>query len=238
MIVAAWVLGGLAALIGFGFVCRWLLRNPRADVETGLFWHFSRLYAAVLHRLRRVGMENVPRRRLAGPMIVVANHTAGVDPILIQSGCEFEIRWLMTENMRHPLGEFFWRWTQVIFVGRRTGELRGTRYAISYVKAGGVLGVFPEGGLERPPQQIRRFHPGIGFLVKRTGAPVLPVVVTGTPKSDLAWESLYRSSRSVVRYMAPIDYTKTGLDAAGITEDLRRRFLEWTGWPANDIDPD
>jgi hypothetical protein len=31
-----------------------------------------------------------------------------------------------------------------------------------------------------------------------------------------------------------IDYARSGLDAEGIVADLRQRFMEWTGWPAND----
>ena len=34
--------------------------------------------------------------------------------------------------------------------------------------------------------------------------------------------------------MEPVNYAGSGLSASQITRDLRRRFMQWTGWPAND----
>ena len=220
-------MGALAALTVFGLLCRALLTNPRGDVEMGLIWHVVRLYVALVHRVRVVGLENVPRTRDAGPLIVVANHTAGVDPVLLQAALPFEIRWMMAQDMRHPRGEWLWSLLRIIFVSRDTASPAGTREAIHHLRHGGVLGVFPEGGIERPRGVVRPFAPGIGFLIRRTGAPVLPVVIEGTPETTRAWDSILRFSRTTLNFMRPIDYSKTELDASGITEDLRGRFIEW-----------
>ncbi|MCW5768400.1 MAG: hypothetical protein KIT19_06930 [Phycisphaeraceae bacterium] len=32
-----------------------------------------------------------------------------------------------------------------------------------------------------------------------------------------------------------LDYRGSGLSPEEISADLRRRFVEWTGWPANEI---
>src|SRR5690606_15597843 len=111
----------------------------------------------------------------AGPLIVVANHTAGVDPILTSAACPFQIRWIMAQDMRLPWLNWFWRWQRVIFVSR-TGRDRGSvREALAHLKDGGVIGIFPEGGLERPPRQILPFRRGVGLLIAKAGVPVLPV---------------------------------------------------------------
>jgi 1-acyl-sn-glycerol-3-phosphate acyltransferase len=73
-------------------------------------------------------------------------------------------------------------------------------------------------------------------IIHRTGAPVLPVVIDGTPQVDPAWDSLIHPSRSRLRFMAPIDYRSSGLSPEAIALDLRRRFVDWTGWPTNDED--
>lgn len=235
--MAGWLILILVALIGFGWLCRAVLDSPRGEVDSGLYWHLSRLYARVVHRLRLEGLENVPRGPRPGPLIIVANHTSGVDPVLVQAACRFEIRWIMASDMRHPLGEGLWDWGRIIFVGRDGGGAAGTREALRHLREGGVLGIFPEGGIERPPRQIRPFLPGVGFIVKRSGAPVLPVLVDGTPQVDPAWQSLRRFSRSVIRFLPPIDYRSSQLEAPAIAEDLRRRFIEWTGWPASSDEP-
>ena len=76
----------------------------------------------------------------------------------------------------------------------------GAREAIKHVRGGGVLGIFPEGGLERPARTILPFQAGVGLIIRRTEAPVLPVVVSGTPIADQAWTSLVRFSSSVVTF--------------------------------------
>jgi 1-acyl-sn-glycerol-3-phosphate acyltransferase len=77
------------------------------------------------------------------------------------------------------------------------------------------------------------FQAGVGLIIKRTDAPVLPVVLRGTPIADRAWTSLIRPSRSVISFHAPITYSKS--DAADlIADDLRARYAAWTGWPTSD----
>lgn len=228
---AAWIIVALAALLVAGRLSRALLDNPRGDVDGGLLWHSARCYARALHRLRIEGASNIPASRCPGALIVIANHTSGVDPLLIQAACPFEVRWMMAANMRHPAGEFLWRYGRIIFVEPGGREVASAREAIRHLEAGGVLGIFPEGGIERPPRILLPFLGGVGLIVKRTGAPVLPLVIDGTPAAEHAWQTLLRSSRARLRVQPPVRYAGSGLSAAQITADLQRRYAEWTGWP-------
>lgn len=218
--------------VGYALTCRWLLTNPRGDVATGLLYHGMRAYALWFHGLRVEGVAHIPSEREPGPLIVVANHTAGIDPVLVQAACPFEIRWMMAMDMMLPVLRAFWEWTEVIPVNRAGNDRASARKALRYVESGGVLGVFPEGRLERPAKTIMPFLPGIGLLVARTGAKVLPVVIEGTPQVDPAWASLARRSRSRVTFHPPMDFT--GCSATEIVAVLRERYREWTGWKLND----
>ncbi len=234
---ANWIILSLAGLIAFGLLCRFILSGPRPDVETGVLWNLIRLHAALLHHLRVEGIEHLPDHRKPGPLIIVANHTAGVDPLLVQSVCRFEIRWMMAQDMRIAALEWFWQIARIIFVDRQSGDMLGAREAIRYVKAGGVLGIFPEGGLERPAETILPFQAGVGLIIRRTGARVLPVVVKGTPIAEQAWESLLRTSHSVITFKPPVEYSGREWTAERIAADLRSRFAAWTGWPLNEVVP-
>ncbi len=64
---------------------------------------------------------------------------------------------------------------------------------------------------------------------------MLPMVIEGTPQVDPAWASLWRRGRARVTAHSIIDYAGSGLSGVEIAEDLRERYLEWTGWPANDV---
>lgn len=212
--------------------------SMRGDIETGLALCAMRLYARVFHGLRVRGKENIPRGDSGGPLIVVSNHTAGVDPLLIQSVMSFEIRWVMAEDMRLSWLEEFWEWGGVIFVDRQKPSARPVRTALAHLRAGGVLGLFPEAQIERPPRVLLPFHAGVGAFVRQTGARVLPVLVEGTPsRARSAWASLFIPSRAVVRVLPVIDYEGTRRPPAEIAEDLRRRYEEWTGWPTAEAVP-
>lgn len=230
--------------------------GPTRSLSTGLLYALGRLYARVVHGLRVEGREHVPSgRESPGPMIIVANHTAGIDPLLIGSACPFEIRWIMAEDMRLPSLEWFWRWQRVIFVAREGMAPRGgrgagggnqdggggnasLREALRHLEGGGVIGIFPEGGIERPPRQILPFMRGLGLLIARSKATVLPVLVDGTPQVDPAWASLWRPSRSRLRFLPAVEYgpalERRSMKSSDVLEDLRQRFLDASGWPAND----
>lgn len=204
------------------------------DLQTGLALLMMRIYARTVHGLRIEGLENVPREQDAGPLIVVSNHTAGVDPLLIQAVCRFEVRWIMAEDMRLPWLEEFWSWGGVIFVDRDNPSTAPVRRALAHLRGGGVLGLFPEGHIERPARTLLPFHAGIGAFVRPTGAPVLPVVISGTPsKARSAWASLLTPSRSRLCFHPMIRYERS-LAPAEIAEDLQRCYAEWTGWPAGE----
>lgn len=120
------------------------------------------VYVRRVHRLRVLGAEHIPDGRHAGPLLIVANHTAGVDPLLVQSACPFFVRWMMADDMQINGLNWFWRWVQVIGVDRNGREIAAAREAIRHLQDRGVIGIFPEGTLERPARHILPFLPGSG----------------------------------------------------------------------------
>lgn len=229
---SVWLILILALAIALAEFSRRVVKNARQDVIWGIALITARWYVRVVHNLRIVGAENIPGSGGHRRTILVVNHTAGIDPILVQAACPFEIRWMMASDMQVGFLRWAWDWLDVINVERFGRDTSAIRRALRHLANGGVVGIFPEGAIERPPRQVLPFHPGVGLLAARSGAHVLPVVVDGTPQVDHAWSSLFRRSRSTIRFLPPVRYGSR--PAAEITEDLRRRYIEWTGWPAND----
>lgn len=219
----------------------WLLRaRPRGDdVAASAALRAIQLYARFVHRLRVEGLENVPDRSEAdrSPLIVVANHTAGADPLLVQAALPFEPRWLMGADMRVPAVQGLWDWSGVIFVDRTAPDSKGLREALRHLGRGGVLGLFPEGHIERPARRLLPFREGVGLLILKSGAPVLPAIIDGTPQVDPAWASLVRRSRATVRFLPVMTFDRAdrGSDRARrVAEELREVFRRETGWPLNE----
>ena len=237
MSIPLWVIVALILWLLWCWVAHWIMKNPRSDISTGLVWRGFQIYARLCHHIHIQGQHHIPQGTEVGPLIVISNHTAGVDPILIQSACPFFIRWMMALDMRLEQLESFWTWLDIISVDRHGREVIATRQAIRHLAQGGVLGIFPEGTLERPPEHILPFLPGVGLIARKSNARVLLVIISGTPQSDPAWSSLWKPSYATIRFLEPVSYAGTQLKPAQIAEDLRRRLAGASGWPLLD-EPD
>ncbi len=227
MASAAWVL--------FAVACRACSDTFSGDVVRDLAWVCLKAYAKVVHRVRVEGLEHVPAWRFGepppGPLVVVPNHASGADPLLVQAACPFEVRWMMMRDMMSPNLDRLWEWIGVVPVEKSGRDVAALRTAMRHLKDGGVLGVFAEGGIERPPEMVMPFEPGVGLLVQKTGARVLPVIISGTPRARTAIGGLLRPSRSRVKFLPIRTYAKGGLDAAGIALDLEKLAAAELGWP-------
>jgi 1-acyl-sn-glycerol-3-phosphate acyltransferase len=230
-----------AAWIGWAWACALAARaEVRGGVMSGVATLATRVYARLWQRLRVEGGEHAVHA--AGlvasgrPLIIVANHTAGVDPLLIQSALPVFVRWMMMRQMMLPALSGLWDWLEIIAVG--PGDPASARTALAHLKSvdergrGGVLGVFPEGGIERPPGRLLAFQAGVGLIVKRSGAPVLLATIDGAAAPGSTLASLLLPGRARVRLLGVVEYSQSGLDAQAIADDLRARIGASLGWPA------
>jgi len=223
--------------LGWAMVARRIaaLRPRGEEIEASLMLGLMRATARCVHRLRVEGRDHVPRApasTVCEGLVIVANHASGADPILIQASLPFEVRWIMAQDMRVGALERLWEFARVIFVDRRSGDSRGLREALRHLREGGVIGVFPEGFIERPARALLPFQEGVGVLIARSGAGVLPVVIDGTPEVDPAWAAILHPSRSTLRFL-PI-WRPAGLSREEVAPALRRLFQKATGWPLNE----
>ena len=232
------VLGAAAGWLAFVLVCRWIRlrwmsQGPGGDPVTVLLCLGVRAYCRLVHRPTYAGLEHVPDTNRPGGLIVVANHTSAIDPLLLQAACPFEIRWMMAVEMMTPELDWLWRRQRVIPVARDGSDLTPARDAIRHVREGGVIGIFPEGSIAQPPQEVRPFFSGVGLIVARAKAPVLLGWISGTPPTADMMPALTTPSRARVEFIDLIDFGAQR-DAAAIAAQLRQRLAEASGWPLND----
>lgn len=141
-----------------------------------LRWMIDRIAFRFLARLDSVeGVANLPA---TGPAIVMINHIAFVDPVIVLGVLPRNIVPLAkVEAYRVPVfGLFPWLW-EVIPVHRGEIDRKALRSAEEVLRAGEIVLVAPEG--TRHPT-LQRGKEGIAFLAHRTGAPIVPVAVDGT----------------------------------------------------------
>ena len=221
----------------------WLLRRHArrrgaGDPVLGLLKILVTPLVRIYWRARFTGFELIPDPIPPEGLILVCNHTSGLDPILLNWKCELRIRWMMSKAMMKPLLAPLWRRLEVLPIEFSSRDRASVARSMEILRSGGVVGIFPEGRIARPPEVIQPFQPGIGLLVARTGARVLLMTSRGVRPGGSTFGALLRPCRARVEVVEVIDYRQAGLKARAITEDLRERLRRATGWPLEDISPE
>ena len=123
------------------------------------------------------GLENVPR---SGPFIVAATHRSYFDPFLISAFLPRPLYFMAKRELfKNPLFGILLRTLGAFPVDRENARSSTFRTALGLLKKGGAVVIFPEGGIADAFDQ-NGFKAGVGTLASLSGAPILPVVVSGS----------------------------------------------------------
>ena len=139
-----------------------------------------------------VGREHVPR---SGGVIVVSNHVNNADPPMIQRALPRYLVFMTKKEMiRAPVIGFLVKAWGAFPVRRGEADLSALRAACQIVQSDEMLMMFPEGTRSRTGQ-LGEGHPGTAMIARRTGAPILPIAITGT--EGIAWPGVFFKPRSI-----------------------------------------
>ena len=126
--------------------------------------------------LQVFGKENVPKN---GPLIMAVNHLNTADPPLLGVTLPRQIIFMAKDELFGFPGGLFVR-TLGAFSARKFGKSgMALRQALRVLSNGEVLGIFPE-GKRSADHQMNRGEIGVAFIALRSGAPVLPVGISGS----------------------------------------------------------
>lgn len=195
------VLGVPAALIGIPWSA--LRKDFRTMYSWGMKITALGVKAAGI-RVRVEGMENV---QPGVSYIFLSNHVSNLDPpVLLPSIPGMTSVFLKKELMKIPLLGTAMRMGKYVPVSR--GNLReearqSVEAATDALNSGLHITVFPE-GTRSPDGKLLPFKKGAFFLAEGTGAPIIPVVISGTeqmmPKNTLR----ITPGEACVRFLPPI----------------------------------
>ena len=129
-----------------------------------------------LYRIEVVGAERIPAD---GPAILAANHESIWDPFILGVATPREIHYMAKAELFSPraLGAVM-RSLNAFPVERGGGDQAAISEAGRLLAGGAVLGIFPQGTSK--PHLQRGWHRGAARLALTTGAPLVPVRMTGT----------------------------------------------------------
>jgi 1-acyl-sn-glycerol-3-phosphate acyltransferase len=142
-----------------------------------------RLVFGCVTRVRVLRRENA---NCVGGFLLAANHISHFDPFIISLVIRRKIDWMTMAEFFQPraLGVLL-RAVDAFPVNRDRADRKTIRTAIERLKAGHVIGLFPEGGIRDGARSLLQgalLRPGASTLAHIAHIPILPCVIVGSDR--------------------------------------------------------
>ncbi len=202
---------------------RWL--RPRGPMLTliGLsLFTLNKLLMRLIFRLRVQGTEHLPQ---TGAYLLVPNHISDLDPLAIAAALPFgrlrRVYWAgdVVRLFGNAILRQLCRAVHLCPVDERM-PASAIDTASLVLSRGNVQVWFPE-GWRSPDGRLQRFLPGIGSVVAKTRAPVVPVYISGTFQAMPRTRRWPRPSPIRVFFGAPMEADLLVSHGAGETVEER-----------------
>lgn len=228
VLVIMLVLGPVLMAVGLTAQIRYLRSGPMPNKMANAFWRLVRLFSFSWHGLSVRGKHHIPAD---GPVVIVANHTTAMDPFLIQAATIRMVRWLMLTSYRMKVGNLLWNAIDPICIehdlgnNERGNAMRQIRQIVAELKKGHVVGMFPEGALQRDSRELKEFEDGAAVVARLAGAQIVPCWIDGTVLSTSLLRHALTPTQSSVSFGEPFKPSKSD-SPQSITAELKRRIIE------------
>jgi len=189
-------------------------------------WYWTGYYlTAFLGRLFfRFRVVHRERRILKGPLILAMNHESYLDPPLAGIASGREVFFLARKNLLDvPVLGWLLPRLNVVPVDQEGTDRSALKALIRILKAGSATVVFPEGA-RTLDGNLQPALPGLGFVIAKTLAPVLPMRVFGSHEALPRGSARLRLHRITIVIGEPLYFTEADLQPRG--KELYQRLSE------------
>ena len=157
-------------------------------------------------------------------MVLVANHSSLAEPQMIFGLTGRRTVFLVKiELARGPAGRAL-RWIGQIPVRRGEPDRTPLMAAVEFVRGGGLIGLFPEGS--RGSGDVLHAEQGAAWLVRSSGAVVLPVVTRGTRRPPGSGRRFRPVVDVLVGEPFPLTVARGRSGLVSATEEIRVRLAD------------
>ena len=156
------------------------------------------------------GLHNLPE---TGPVIVASNHLSFADSLVIPIVAPRKVTFLAKAQyfngtgVKGAISRGFFGGLGMIPVDRddTRAALASLDIALDILSKGGAFGIYPEGTRSRDGR-LYRGRTGVAHLALTSGAPVVPVGLTGTQDIQPVGSNLPRLAKVTVRFGEPLHF--------------------------------
>jgi 1-acyl-sn-glycerol-3-phosphate acyltransferase len=192
--VLLWALAGLAALALIAFVAlllRW--RHFPLSLTQTFWYHVNVALSKALWRAKISGPLPIP---LGQGAVIACNHLSPIDPCFIELATRRVVRWMVAEEyFRMPSFGWFLRMAEAIPTRRSGMDTAATKAAIAYAKEGGLVGIFPEGRINRTDDLLLPGRSGAAMIALKARTPLLPCFLRGVRYAGSIGRSVFQRAK-------------------------------------------
>ena len=138
-----------------------------------------RFIIVLLFRPKVIGLDNIPKE---GRVILAGNHTKWLDPVMLVAINKRQLHFLAKEELFHGITKFIVLGMGCIPVNRKIHDRDALESAYKTLEIDNVIGIFPEGTINRTDDVIMPFKMGAVKMSEKTNSPIVPFGITGKYK--------------------------------------------------------
>lgn len=129
-----------------------------------------------------VRVENANRLPKEGGVLLLANHLSDLDPIIVMYGAPRPIQFMAKHELfAMPVIGKIVAWGRAFPVKRGEPDRQSLKHAVTLLKAGEVVGIFPEGQLSETGE-LQELLGGVALIARMAEVPVICVGLQGTQR--------------------------------------------------------
>jgi 1-acyl-sn-glycerol-3-phosphate acyltransferase len=190
-----------------------------------LGYHVSRILARLFF-----GFRILHRKRMiqSGPVILAMNHQSYLDPPLAGNACDRAIYFLAKKSLlKAPVLGWLLPKLNVIPVELEKTDRSALKTLIRILRSGHGVLVFPEGS-RTPDGKLQPALPGVGLIIAKTRAPVVPMRIFGAFEAWPIGGKFRVGPRITIVVGAPIHFSDADLESFGrdVYAELSRRVMD------------
>jgi 1-acyl-sn-glycerol-3-phosphate acyltransferase len=186
-----------------------------------LGYHLSRWVARLFFGFRIIHRERVIQ---SGPVILAVNHQSFLDPPLAGNASDRAIFFLAKKSLMNvPILGWLLPKLNVIPVNLEGGDRSALKALLRILNTGECALVFPEGS-RTPDGNLQPAEAGLGLLIAKTRAPVVPMRIFGAFDAWPIHGKLRLFRKITVVVGKPIYFSEA--DVAGRGKDLYTRLSQ------------
>ena len=133
----------------------------------------------LFYRPKYIGVDNIPKD---GRVVLVGNHTNILDCILVAGSTKRVVHYLAKDELTKGFKKIIFNNMGIIPVNRRIHDKGALKSAIDILNNDEVIGIFPEGTINRTDDIIMPFKIGAVKMGYETNSLLVPFTITGKYK--------------------------------------------------------